>query len=373
MWGAKLYAMTEGKMPADYWTNAEVMKGVFETKVCLAKTHSPDACDGKIIAAHTIPRSQLRKIAEDGHVYAVAASLADLARSDGKLTAKKFGVGQFSVLNCFCASHDKKIFAQVEDNPLVFDPHQLTLLHYRTLASELYRKVSSYITGIHQIEEQEKKKPVDREVIETLRAVAAGELLGLRDVGTAFERCATNLFASKYDDVSALVVHFKKPPSVMTVGSFLPQYDYNAKPIQLIHDTETIAQAVSFNILASDDHAALAMLWFKDHNLVRPLAESFVSQKSERYATLSIQTAFEYLENTCMQPQWWEGEKPVVRNLLMERMQRAANPFDERKADCLTFCGVGFDQWEYDRHEFLNIGEGDEEARATSPSMEAPL
>ena len=352
--------MAEGKMSADYWITAEVMKGIFETKVCMAKTHSPDACNGKIIAAHTMPRSQLREIAVDGHVYAVAATPADLVHNEGKLTAKKFGVGQFSVLNCFCAAHDKKIFPHVEDDTLVFDPHQLTLLHYRTLASELYRKVSAYIVGLHQIEEEEKKRPVDKVAVKFLKASAAGTLLGIRDIGTAFERCAKNLFDSKYDDVSALVVHFRKSPSVMTVGGFLPQCDYNAKPIQLIHDTETIAQTVSFNILTSQDHAVLAMLWFKDHYLVRPLAESFVGQNPERYTTLAIQTAFEYLENTCMQPEWWDGQKPVVRNLLVERMQRGGNSFDERKADCLTFCGVGFDQWEYDRHEFLNADEAEE-------------
>ncbi len=127
-----MFDMAEQKLPADYWTTAEVMRGIFETKVCLAKTHSPDACKGKIISAHTIPRSQLRKIATDGHVYAVAATASDLARDDGKLSAKQYGINEFSVLNCFCATHDNKIFARVEDDPLVFDAHQRTLLHYRT-------------------------------------------------------------------------------------------------------------------------------------------------------------------------------------------------------------------------------------------------
>ena len=72
------------------------MKEIFETRVCLAKTHSPDACNGAIIKAHTIPKSQLQKIATDGHVYAMRFTAADLARNDGALTAKKVGVGTFS-------------------------------------------------------------------------------------------------------------------------------------------------------------------------------------------------------------------------------------------------------------------------------------
>ena len=109
--------MNERKLPNDYWTSAEVMKEIFETRVCLAETHSPDACNGAIIKAHTIPKSQLQKIAVDGHVYAMRFTAADLARNDGVLTAQKVGVGTFSVLNSFCAAHDNNVFRHVEDDP----------------------------------------------------------------------------------------------------------------------------------------------------------------------------------------------------------------------------------------------------------------
>jgi hypothetical protein len=183
--------MAEQSIPAEYWTAAEVMKGIFETKVCLAKKYSPDPCDGKIIAAHTIPRTQLDKIATDGLVYAVAGTAADLARNDGKLSAKTYGIRTFSVLNCFCAAHDNNIFAHIEDADLVFDPRQLTLLHFRTLASELYRKASAYQSVLYQLEEQEKKRTKHKEALEFLKANAVGHVAGVRDAGTAFDRCAT--------------------------------------------------------------------------------------------------------------------------------------------------------------------------------------
>jgi hypothetical protein len=43
------------------------------------------------------------------------------------------------------------------------------------------------------------------------------------------------------------------------------------------------------------------------------------------------------------------------RKLLVQRMQTAGMPFEKRKANCLTYSGVTYDQWEYDRHELLNI------------------
>lgn len=344
------------ELPKDYWTTAEVMKDIFETKVCLAKTHSPHACDGAIIRAHTIPKSQMQKITTDGHVYAMGYTAADLAKNDGAITAKKVGVGTFSVLNSFCAMHDNSVFKHVEDDPLVFDGHQLTLLLYRTICSELYRKVCSYQTLLHQIEEEEGKKKLPKQMMDILKATAVGQQFGIRDVGSAFMRSATDVFAQKYDQVNALIVHFKKLPSVMAVGAFIPLFDYNGLRSHYIEDYETIAQTVSFNVLATEGHAAVAMLWFKDHDQIKPFANSYIAQKPEQLSALAIQTAFEFLENTCMQPSWWEGEKPIIQKLLLGRMQSAGTSLQEkRKANCLTYTGITYDQWEYDRHEFINV------------------
>jgi hypothetical protein len=56
-----------------------------------------------------------------------------------------------------------------------------------------------------------------------------------------------------------------------------------------------------------------------------------------------------------MNKQWWDGEKPIIRKLLMDRMQTSANLLAERSSNCLTFGGVSFDQWDYERHEFVNV------------------
>ena len=94
----------------------------------------------------------------------------------------------------------------------------------------------------------------------------------------------------------------------------------------------------------------------RDHNQIKPFADSYLAQKPEHYSTLAIQTAFEFLENTCMQPTWWEGGKPIIRRRLLDRMQSAGTSLEERrKAHCLTYGGITYDQWEYDHHEFINV------------------
>lgn len=72
-------------------------------------------------------------------------------------------------------------------------------------------------------------------------------------------------------------------------------------------------------------------------------------------SALAIQTAFEFFENTCMRKDWWESQKPIIRSLLMDRMQGSANVLERRAQNCLTFTGVNFDEWEYLRHEYVNV------------------
>jgi hypothetical protein len=143
-------------------------------------------------------------------------------------------------------------------------------------------------------------------------------------------------------------------PSVITVGGFLPQYTYGGQCIQRLGDPNSLCNSVAFNILCSHGHAALAMLWFKDEASGRVLADSYIAQKPELLTTLAIQTCFEHLENTCMAPVWWDGLRETERATLLRRMQAAGTPSEPHRPDSLTYCGITFDQWDYDRHEFVN-------------------
>src|SRR5215471_8024748 len=124
--------------PGDFWNARALAKKTFETKLCLAQHGSSYACEGKIIRAHTVPRSQLRRIDVEGHVYAVEVTAADVGRTKGTWPARRVGINQFTVFNCFCAKHDQVLFAPLENDALIFDAYQLTLLHYRAIASEFY-------------------------------------------------------------------------------------------------------------------------------------------------------------------------------------------------------------------------------------------
>ena len=128
-------------IPPAKWGFTQRHQHILESKECLAGLHERQACSGKIVRAHIIPRSQLNQIATQGHVHAVPTRLSAIMQMQhSTFETTDIGVRKFSVLNCFCARHDKALFAPLEDKPLNFSPEQLTLLHYRAIAAEAYQR-----------------------------------------------------------------------------------------------------------------------------------------------------------------------------------------------------------------------------------------
>jgi hypothetical protein len=336
--------------PPEFWASVEAHDRLQKTKICLAEEENT-FCASPIVKAHTIPRSQLRTIAQEGHVYSVSYSLADFHRKDGELKASKVGVNQFSVLNCFCAKHDKSIFADLEDQPLIYSPKQIALLHYRAVGAELYKKINA--VNISEYDIGSFARTIDKRRKAILHDLHYGQRLGLADAGRAFQRAEQEL-RSEGRGLRALIVYFRTMPSIMTVGAFFPEFDYNSRPLHQPLGREEPCQGITFNILASFGRAALCMTWLKEEAIPQAFAESFLSQSPYLYTTLTIQTAFEHLENTCVTPGWWDNLKRVEQQALLLRMRMAGSIFEDRKSNCLSFSGVRHDDWQFDRYEFLN-------------------
>jgi hypothetical protein len=107
---------------SDFWEVAAAHRRFLKRKLCLAESEM-DPCKSAIVEAHTIPRSQLKSIARNGHVYA-GPSLEQMVSSVEMPLLREVGIGKFSTLSCFCARHDKQIFSDVEDIPLIFTPRR---------------------------------------------------------------------------------------------------------------------------------------------------------------------------------------------------------------------------------------------------------
>lgn len=337
----------------DFWSTASALAKVSDIRLCLAESSS-QPCSGSIIAAHTIPRSQLRKIAIDGHVYAFQGNLPTFARTDGEIELRKFGIGQFSVLNCFCEFHDRELFAPVETSLITGTPLQVATLNYRGAGSELYRKLRSQSTFSHAAKTIPKIKnsPKRREFA---KLFLQGTQLGLNDIASHFADCERSIYGPDLDSISALVIQFDQQPSIMSVGGFAPEYDFDGNRLQDFSEEEAKWEHITLSILSNDQGAIVVLSWLKKETAPLRLAQSLAKQDRQLLTTLLIQLVFEHLENTCMNIHWWDGLKEVERRILTNRMQVAVASLERQRANAMTFGGVRFDDWDYKHHFFLNI------------------
>jgi hypothetical protein len=316
-------------IPTQLWSFTERHQRFFEAKECLAAfARSP--CGGRIVRAHIIPRSQLRQIARGGRIMVVPTSLLAVMRMQrSRFEAKQIGVGEFSTMNCFCADHDKALFAPIEDAPLAFSPEQLALLHYRAVAAEFYQRRNQQESAASELDLEHDEPRSFRFAWIFMWSSKAFE-----EAHHALIRTEKLITARRFGDVGSLVVRFDAPPAVMSVGAFRPQYDFAAQRIQSLTDA---CCYVAMHLLAADGAGVLAFTWLQRDSAAERFVRTFAARPSEQMASLAVQCAFEHIEHTCMSDRWWGDLKFSMRAALLERVRRANSLAYRRSPRCLSY------------------------------------
>jgi hypothetical protein len=324
-------------IPNAKWAFTARHQRVLERKECLAD-RSGDPCAGKIVRAHIIPRSQLRQIARDGRVYAVPTKLTAVMQMQHRsFNPKELGVGEFATLNCFCAKHDKTLFAPLEDIPLTFSPKQLALLHYRALSAEYYQRRNQQESAATELLLNDEDGPrADR-----FRWLFNINWKASEEAYEPLSRVEAALKTCEYHEVRGLFIRFKTKPNIMSVGAFRPHYNVLGKRVQ---DLGLPCHYIAMHILAVEKKAALVFTWLQGDSAAEAFAKCFSTQSKEQLTSLAIQTAFEHVEHTCMTGEWWLGLKRAQQNLLLERVRRANSLSYRRSYRCLMY-RESYDDW----------------------------
>ncbi|MCP3446169.1 hypothetical protein [Bradyrhizobium sp. CCGUVB14] len=315
-------------IPPQLWSFTEKHQCFFKFKECLAADQSP--CGGQIVRAHIISRSQLKQIARDGHVVAVPTSLLAIMKMQRtEFEAKEIGVGDFSTMNCFCAAHDKALFAPIEDAPLVCSPEQLALLHYRAIAAEFYQRNSQLESAASELDDESKD-------LQNLRFVwiAMCNEQASEEAHQALVRTEMLIAARRFNELGSLVVRFDAVPAVMAAGAFRPIYDFAARRVQRPVD---FCSFVAMHLLAADGGAVLAFTWLRRDLLAEQFVRSFAALPREQMASLAVQCAFEHVEFACMSDSWWNGLRRSMQAALLERVRRANSLSYRRSPRCLCY------------------------------------
>jgi hypothetical protein len=334
-----------GPISPSIWAFLQAHQRILESKECLAALHDRNARAGKIVRAHIIPRSQLFQIAERGHVHAVPTRLTAVARmKHSGFDTQDIGAGQFSTLKCFCAHHDKMLFAPLEDKPLIFSPEQLTLLHYRAISAEAYQRRNQEDGAAVEARKHASSDP-RRDAFYALFQIHS---LAAETAEETLDRTERMLECSQYADIRAVVVRFNARPALLSVSAFRPLYDVTGKQLQ---DFTPESAYVGMHILIANNKPVFALTWLRGQRAAERFARSFCAQPRERLTTLAVQTAFEYAEHTCMRREWWLALPEKRRIALLKRVETANAP-SIRASKSLSY-RYHYDDWDCRNLDFV--------------------
>lgn len=276
----------------------------------------PD-CDCKksdVIKSHSMQRSgNLSLIAEENHVYQykITIDCIDQLISDNYFPPVKIGINVASTFLGFCSSHDKQLFQDIEDSPIIPSIHQINLITFRSLCSELYRKTSaaessSVLTEV--LSQSPINDPFDlrrNEIAKHHVEVAnEGTRMGESVMISTYGRFCSYLQGNSTLNLEYLLLKLDQIPQVLCSSSFNPAKDCDNNPLQVLAMEKEAIQGVFLNIFINESTGYVLFSWEKEHIEMKEFICNLLSQSDISNTIIALM--FDYIENHAFNITWWE-------------------------------------------------------------------
>ena len=337
-----------------HWEVEQTFKKSFSKPICSAPEVWHKGCDGRIVRAHTVPRSSsLKRIARDGHVYGFVVSMQNLKTFNGKIRPELVGIKKASTFSGFCMRHDNEIFSPIENSDFEGTAEQCFLLGYRAEARELYTKTASaslqsYSKDIDAGRTREQQAQIQE--INSLMDI--GVQVGLNDNLALKAQYDEILISKSFENSFAYVIELDNPPSVMCSGGWFPTEDNDGNVLQNLGDLEAKMCAITCTSYWGGQTGLVIFQWLSaDHNICERYIRSIHAVDNNELPTVLLNLFFDNLENLQLAPDWWEGLSETEQNILVDLLASSANPFEDIKLKAVIDPGwrvqnryaVGFD------------------------------
>lgn len=322
------------------------MHKAYSSKYCLHPKKSD--CSGTIIRAHTVQRNgSLSKIAKVGRVYSFKSNnVADIEREKGILAPKLVGVATASTFTGFCGKHDDALFAPVEKYPFAASQEHAFLLAYRHLCMEIFAKRSSLdamplLKGM----DRGRSEPFQRDVQLFASLMLDGVGAGLKNVEAIKDRYDKALLAGDFSGVKFYVVRINETPELMCCSGIFPTHDFDGEVLQTLGDPAVTPDHVAFSVIATDAGGAIVLAWLGDSPSAQKLVGSLAKQADADLAKSVVRFAFEFVENSYLSPDWWDGLDDDTKLAIRKRCSKAADVTAARAVGCLKDDGLKLVNW----------------------------
>lgn len=320
-------------------------------------------CSGKIIKAHTVSKKFLKSIAENGKLLGVPKLTA--TPNEPSYEYKELGIKQASIFTGFCSYHDREIFSEIENKEMIFSKKQCSLLAYRSIVMELYKKdLMSEIFSKDSILEYS-KQPIEYsnnpivqanilqkkyEGFMTMEGMNEGSELAKQDLTYLLDIFNKNIFndGNDFDFLNNFVIKFKKIPNMMTGFSFTPDYDFNLNKIQNLSSKDRV-KLVVINSVTTSEGGEIIFSWLKeDNDIISKFINSIKNVETDKLTNSIIQFFIKYSENTFLRKSWYNN-LPEEKKDFIEKLKMSSIYYDV----VFKIEDVELDDWGFD--EFIEV------------------
>jgi len=340
----------ENQAPVPSWSAAKEFKAAHSSRLCLVPKNLSVACSGKIVGAHTVPRSgSLERIAKDGHVYGWPfPDLNEMAKHDGVPRPTQIGVKSASTFPGFCATHDNAIFKPIENEKIVFSAEQCFLFGYRALAYEKYMK-DAQANSIGIIRDVDKGWNFGSQQVHQAHVgvYADSVQLGANDMARDKALYDKVLISKDYSSVRSYIVKFEKSPTIMCSGRLAPVYDFSGAQLQDGCDPDVKLRHLSVSSFAVGEvGGAVVLTWLKDSDdICIRFVRSLHATGRALLADALTRLMFENLQNIYWSPTWWDNQPDESKAALIKRFADATDIAEGIDPKALAPDGRSYNDW----------------------------
>lgn len=345
----KCHLNREHQQPLDKWQATQSVKKEFSKKLCLAPKDHPQACEGKIINAHTVSKSAcLKAIARNGQVYSFLPTLEKRMQAhDSRVEPELVGINKASTFTGFCKAHDTLLFSPVENNDFIGTRQQIGLLAYRTLTRELFGK-TAYLDIRAVLREGDKgRSPHEQiELQNFVNDTSDGSSAALRDLIYQKQIFDSMVASGDFSGVEGFVIKFRQIPNIMCSSGLMPEFDFHGNILQDLLNLNARMSNIYINIVASNGAGYVVFSWLQsDADVCRRFIDSLQTIEGHRITDAIIRLVFQFFENRFANPDWWEALPDPKKVLLRERFRQSVALDTHYHYTCLIEDGVTYDDW----------------------------
>lgn len=270
---------------------------------------SPVNCSNSIGRAHSVQKSQLKKIAKDGEVLKIGSD-----PMTGIPRIQSVGARKASAFYGFCNYHDDKLFAPIEKKSLVLNRETALLLTFRAMSIHMYYKRRRKVTNMFGKLQQNTIHP---DLMQHDKFVNQGLDRLLKFAEPAYNRMGQDILVNKFVNAYYVALIFDCIPDILCSEASLINFGFDGN---LVRAKPQPYDFLTLSLLPYQNDKGIAFFaWHGKSKTNQKFLKTLLSLGKRGFPDAVVRFVFSQLKNFFFAPKWWNNLSTEQQNSLMQK------------------------------------------------------